>query len=186
MESSLGKNELMKIINDLDRNMYGNGYYVTLVGSSPLIYEGSVSSRLTNDIDYIDTNIPNLNGTYGVMNNRAMTYIDSLPYNYEDRLRLVSELDNISIYAPSYEDHVVMKLIRYWSHDVIEITELVEKDLVDIEMLADLVYDFDESASAILADDTFRRLLDNFEDMFPRYADSARREEVWRRRTNRF
>ncbi|MCL2530271.1 MAG: DUF6036 family nucleotidyltransferase [Coriobacteriia bacterium] len=150
-EPFLGKEEIKKSLLDFDE-MSGELLEkgdpkpkVVIVGGGAFILNDK-TPRMTCDIDVLCP--PSmLSGILDInnMNQRVNAYIDSFPYNFEDRLIKVDLGDtNCEYYTPSLEDLVVSKLYGLRPNDMSDLTSKETLESINWELLDYLVFDRDE------------------------------------------
>jgi len=158
----MDRNKLIENLIDLDEEAYllfsnkdgsvSHRFEVLIVGSSSLIIRGLII-RATNDTDILKAPgqlLPLLEKYH--MNMRVVAYLDSFPYNYEDRLeRLPISGRIIDYYSPSLEDLIVSKLYRNEAVDLEDFKDILASTSLDWELLEKLVYDENEARASMMA-----------------------------------
>jgi len=124
------------LFNDKDK------YYVYIAGGCALILTG-YTSRATSDIDVIDATrvLYELFRKYQ-MNGHISAYVNSFPYNYEDRVKLIWSGEKIDFYSVSLEDVVISKLCAFRPPDKDDLKAVAK--YVDWDKLEELASDEDE------------------------------------------
>lgn len=124
---------------------------IMIVGGSSFILQDLSSRNVTHDIDVLrcDQAIKEIIDKYSIINSQVITYEDSLPYNYEDRLiKLEIDAKNVEYISPSLEDLVVMKLYGARPNDLQDINSEEVINNIDWKMMDYLVFDHDEAYSS--------------------------------------
>jgi len=118
----LSKEELLERLEQLDTDatlLFDNEdkYYVYISGGCALILAG-YTSRATSDIDVIDASrvLYSLFSKYQ-MNGHIAAFINSFPFNFEDRVELILKGEKIDFYSVSLEDVVISKLCAFRPSD---------------------------------------------------------------------
>ena len=124
-------------------------FSIIIVGGSALILQ-KYRINATQDIDSIAVSkeLYPLLEKYDI-NTRVQAYINSFPYNFEDRLVLVFKGRKVDAYTASLEDVVVAKLYASRSVDIFDITEDEVLRSIDWDKLEYLATDETEAWSSI-------------------------------------
>jgi len=152
----------------VDLEFAGDGrFQVVIVGGGALVLRGYLS-RSTDDIDVLGTD----NRLYGIMefydvNGDVNAYMDSFPYNYEDRVEPLWSGRKIDYYTASLEDIVIAKLCSSRGDDMTDI-ELVAEH-INWEVLKSLAHDQNEVKASVLSDRRYSDFLANYETFERRF-----------------
>lgn len=147
---------------------------IIIVGGSAFVL-ANYTERMTHDIDVLSVpaRLTGILENYD-MNTRVSAYLDSFPYNFEDRLESL-DLGNtfLQYFTPSIEDLVISKLYAMREPDLDDITnEGVLKDL-NWDLLEHLVYDKDEASASVLSVRRYREMTRNYENYKREYYDES-------------
>jgi len=130
-----------------------NRFHLVIVGGGALILQ-KFTERATNDIDalYVSPMLENLLQKYDI-NTRVNAYIDSFPYNFEDRLiKLPINGRKIDFYAASLEDVVIAKLHSHRDKDMQDIQSDTVLQNIDWDTLERLALAEGESQASSFSD----------------------------------
>ena len=170
----LNREELISRLKDMDKEAYlsfrgDHRYQVTIVGSGALILPGYIE-RKTLDIDsiYVSQELYPLLEKYD-FNIRAETYINCLPYNFEDRTILFFEGDKIYYYIPSLEDVVIAKLCAARPEDKEDVISQDVLNKIDWDQLEYLATDDGELKAASMNERNYKDFLHDFNEYMKRY-----------------
>jgi len=171
--SNFSRYELISRLEDMDKEAYllfpdTNRYQVIIVGSSALILPNYIE-RKTLDIDsvYVSNELFPLLEKYDI-NTRAETYINCLPYNFEDRTSLFLEGKKISYYIPSLEDIVIAKLCAARPEDKEDIMSPNVLSKIDWDQLEYLATDEGELKAAALNESKYKDFLYDYSEYIMR------------------
>jgi len=166
----MNQRDILQRLDKLDMEAYTtidtpHMYKMIIVGGSGLVLLG-VISRATQDIDAIEASpeIRHLLAKYDA-NLNVSTYINSFPYNFEDRIvRLPVGGRKILFYTCSLEDIVVAKLYSSRATDRQDLlSEKVLKNL-DWDRLKHLALDENEAKASALNESRYRDFLYDYEE----------------------
>jgi len=151
----LGRNELQERLEllDIDASLLfndANRYYVYMAGGGALILAG-YTTRATSDLDVVDASkaLYELFDKYQ-MNGRIAAYVNSFPYNFEDRIELIFKGKKIDFYSVSLEDVVISKLCALRPPDKDDLKAVAKH--VDWNKLELLITDEDEMRTLKMSD----------------------------------
>ena len=172
----MDKHKLIENLLDLDEEAYflfsddegivQQRFEVIVVGSSSLILKDLIA-RGTRDTDILRAprQLVPLLEKYN-MNMRVVSYLDSFPYNYEDRLTLLPIAGRIiDFYSPAVEDLIVSKLYRNESHDLEDFQSIFDAVSVDWHILDELVYDDNEAKAAMSISRRYEEMVNSYESL---------------------
>lgn len=158
------KQELIEILQRIDDEVSlvlegsNQKYDVLIVGGCAFLLSDYTSRTTTEDIDVlaVDSRIRNIVMSYNAVNSQSSAYMDCIPYNFEDRLRVL-DIDTRAVryLAPSLEDLVVMKLYAERKYDLSDITSENTLKAIDWNLLDKLVYDEDEARGSALSQKSY-------------------------------
>jgi len=146
----------------------GTGRFgVTIIGGGMLVLRGYIT-RATDDIDILEAD----KRLYGLMelydmNGRANAYINSFPFNYEDRVRLEWSGKKIDYFTASLEDVVIAKLCGSRDKDWEDLN--VVADYIDWSILEKLATDEDELRNIKMSDREYFFFNENYKDFERKY-----------------
>lgn len=143
---------------------------VVILGGSAFILLDKIE-RATYDIDVLTMprEFSDLIERYD-MNLGVSAYMDSLPYNYEDRLVSVDiEGSFLKYFTPSLEDLVITKLYAMRPSDEEDITSDRVLASLDWELLEKLVFDKNEAAASALVERRYKEMVHAFQEYKERY-----------------
>jgi hypothetical protein len=175
----LDRNEIANRIREFDREAYlllgeaSVSSQVVIMGGSAFILNG-FTLRITHDIDvlFVPAKLTALLQKYD-MSSSVTSYIDCLPYNYEDRLKPVAIKDTFLQYlTPSLEDLVVMKLYGMRPPDLQDITSREVLKSIDWSLLERLVYDPHEARASALSERRYKEMVCAFEQYKKEHKDA--------------
>ena len=141
----------------------GTGRFtVTIVGGGMLVLRGYVA-RATDDIDVLEAD----KRLYGLMelydmNGRVNAYMNSFPFNYEDRIKLEWSGRKIDYYTASLEDVVIAKLCGSRDRDWEDLKEVARH--VNWDILEKLATDEDELRNIKMSDREYFFFIENYKD----------------------
>ncbi len=125
----MNKKELEKRMIELDTITYdlypGLTFECVIVGGGALLIK-DIISRGTLDVDVLEVSkeVEELFAGFD-FNTRVKAVLDCFPYNYEDRIELVSlKTKSILYYTPSIEDLIVSKLYAYRGKDIEDLEKI--------------------------------------------------------------
>jgi hypothetical protein len=124
---------------------------VVIMGGSAFVLSG-LSDRLTRDIDVLSVprELTEILDAHQ-MNTHVSAYIDSLPYNYENRLVDLYITNTFLQYLrPSIEDLIVTKLYAMRPPDVKDLSSPEVINQIDWNLLEHLIYNKDEAKASAL------------------------------------
>ena len=162
------KDRMQRLDERVNLEYTGDGrFQIVIVGGGALVLRGYLA-RSTDDIDVLnaDRRLYGLMELYD-MNGDVNAYMNSFPYNYEDRIELQWSGDKIDYYTMSLEDIVISKLCSHRGSDLTDI-ELVA-DSINWEILEKLAYDEGEIKSNILSDMGYLNFLGSYENFERRF-----------------
>ena len=157
--SSMMRDDLIQRLKDLDEEaslLFGEAerLHMVIVGGGALILM-ELLPRSTHDIDVLDSSrkLHSLMESYDI-NTRVQTYINNFPYNYEDRLVPLHDIQGkiIDFYTASLEDIVIAKLYSYRGVDHEDITDPNVLRSIDWVHLHELAVAEDETKRSALND----------------------------------
>jgi len=143
-------------------------YKMVIVGSGALILHEYID-RYTTDIDvvYTSPDLMPLLEKYNI-NTRAEAYINSFPYNFEDRLVPLVQGRKIDYFTASLEDIVVAKLNAMRPPDLLDIQAEDVLKQIDWDLLEQLVTGEEEAKVSALNDRNYKKLLDAYKEYVSR------------------
>lgn len=144
-------------------------YQIIVVGGSSLVLQ-RLGKTATQDIDSIDVSkeLSPLLEKYDI-NTYAEAYINNFPYNYEDRLILLFEGNNVNVYVMSLEDVVISKLCASRPPDIIDITAPDVIAHLNWDILHHLATDEYEAKASALNDRNYNIFKDAYYDYVKEY-----------------
>lgn len=166
------KDALEKVLLTIDEEAWlelgetATKYPAIIVGGSVFMLFGLTERPATHDIDILeaDKRISDILARYGMINSRAAAFLDSLPYNFEKRLKPIAlETKVISYLTPSLEDLTVMKLYGWRPNDIVDITSPKTLTAIDWDLLDKLVYDADEAQASALSERAYKEMVSIYE-----------------------
>ena len=139
-------------------------FHIIIVGGSALILQ-KYRTNATQDIDSISVSkeLQPLLEKYDI-NTRAQAYINSFPYNHEDRLNLILSGKKVDIYAISLEDVVIAKLYASRPVDLADITSKEVLNNIDWDKLKHLATSKNEAWASRLNDNNYSIFLDAYKE----------------------
>ena len=143
------------LLDDSDERLY-----IVIVGGGALILQ-KIISRATHDIDAISVSpvLMTLLKKYDI-NCRVNAYINSFPYNFEDRLKkLPVNGKKIDFYTASLEDLVIAKLHSYRDTDLHDVEAESVRAAIDWSVLENLALSEDESKASSLSERSHNEFL---------------------------
>jgi len=146
----------------VDLEFDGDGrFQVVIVGGGALIVRGYLS-KSTDDIDILaaDSRLLGLMKLYN-MNGNVNAYMDSFPFNYEDRIVPLWSGKKIDYFTASLEDIVISKLYSIRDDDLTDIENVVQN--IDWDLLEHLAVDEDEIKKSLLSDRGYMNFEANYE-----------------------
>jgi len=162
------KDDMLNRMQRLDRRasleFKGLGrFQVVIVGGGMLVLRGYIT-RSTADIDILDADsrLYDLMELYD-MNGRVNAYMNSFPYNYEDRIDLVWSGIKIDYFTASLEDIVISKICAGRERDIIDISEISDK--INWEILERLSKDEDELRLIKMSDRDYMNFEATYEEV---------------------
>ena len=165
----LTRNELISRLKDMDKEAFlsfqgDDKFQVIIVGSSALILPHYIE-RKTMDIDsiYVSSELYPLLEKYD-FNTRAESYINCLPYNFEDRIDLYLEGRKINYFIPSLEDIVIAKLCASRPEDKQDILSKKVLDNINWEQLEYLATDEGELKAASMNETRYKDFLYDYDE----------------------
>lgn len=147
-------------------------YPVVIVGGSALLLRDLTNRPTTRDIDVLDFHetLRGVLSNYAAVSNAVATYIDQIPYNFEDRLeRIELSTKTIEFLTPSIEDIAVMKLYGWRHNDQQDLESLVEHERLDWIALDHLVYDPAEAQASALSPRRYSEMVSTYEKFARRH-----------------
>ena len=174
----LSFDDLLSRLHQLDEDAYllydsDVRFHIIIVGGSALILQ-KYRTNATHDIDSISVSkelLPLLD-KYDI-NTRAEAYINSFPYNHEDRLKLILSGKKVDVYTISLEDVVIAKLYAARSVDMFDITTEEVLNSIDWKQLKYLATDENEAWASRLNDTNYYVFLDTFKEYERKYNPCA-------------
>ena len=169
--SAMMRAELIQRLKDLDEEaslLFGEAerLHMVIVGGGALILM-ELLPRATHDIDVLDSSrkLHSLMESYDI-NTRVQTYINNVPYNYEDRLVPLPDIQGkiIDFYTASLEDIVIAKLYSYRGVDHEDITDPNVLRAIDWDRLHNLATAEDEAKRSALNDRSYEQFLYDFNE----------------------
>ena len=169
--SSMMRDDLIQRLKDLDEEaslLFGEAerLHMVIVGGGALILM-ELLPRATHDIDVLDSSrkLHSLMESYDI-NTRVQTYINNFPYNYEDRLVPLHDIQGkiIDFYTTSLEDIVIAKLYSYRGVDHEDITDPNVLRSIDWDRLHELAIAEDETKRSALNDRLYEQFLYDFRE----------------------
>lgn len=139
---------------------------VIIVGGSVFMLRKLTNRAVTHDIDFfdLDRRLYELIKSYPSINTASATFINEIPYNYEDRL---TELDlptkAIRYLVPSNEDLAVMKLYAYRPNDIADLNSPAFICSLDKDLLEKLVYDKNEAPASAMSERRYTEMVYTYE-----------------------
>jgi len=140
----MNKKELEKRMIELDTITYdlypGLTFECVIVGGGALLIK-DIISRGTLDVDVLEVSkeVEELFAGFD-FNTRVKAVLDCFPYNYEDRIELVSlKTKSILYYTPSIEDLIVSKLYAYRGKDIEDLEKIKKNKKYDRILLDRIV-----------------------------------------------
>lgn len=143
---------------------------VVIIGGAAFLINELTHRSTTHDIEVLEAH----RSLIGVLkrdrdlNFQCNAYVNCIPYNFEDRLcNIPLETQVISYFTPSPEDLAVLKLYRWESRDIEDLTNKEFLSRVDWELLDKLVTDPCEALASRISepkeDREFQALLRHYE-----------------------
>jgi hypothetical protein len=135
------------------------------MGGGAFVLSG-LSDRVTRDIDVLTVpqELAEILVNYH-MNTAVAAHIDSLPYNYEDRLvDLPFENTFLHYQRPSLEDLIVTKLYAMRPPDIKDLRSPEVVSHIDWELLEHIVYDKNEAVASALNERKYGEMVQAYED----------------------
>ena len=126
---------------------------VVIVGGGAFVLRDLTSRPSTHDIDVfmVDERLREIISHYPEVNGSVMAYMDSIPYNFEDRLlEIPVKTKTVVFKTPSIEDLAVMKLYGWRPNDIADLTSNAFLEQVNWDLLDHLVYDSNEAKASAL------------------------------------
>ena len=172
--AALGYGDLLARLKGLDEeanlSLEGNDrYYMIVAGGSALVLQ-KFRVTATHDIDAIYSSnelFPFLE-KYDI-NTNVSAYINSFPYNFEDRAVLLHNGRKIDFYAASLEDIVIAKLNAMRPPNIADISSEHVLSQLDWELLEMLATDENEAKASALNDKNYNIFLDAYDDYVRRF-----------------
>ena len=148
-------------------------FHIIIVGGSALILQ-KYRMTATHDIDSISVSkeLWPLLEKYDI-NMRAQAYINSFPYNHEDRLVLIMSGKKIDVYSISLEDVIIAKLYASRPIDISDITSQEVLNKIDWEKLKHLATDENEAWASRQNDNNYQVFLDAYKAYERKYNPCA-------------
>ena len=146
-------------------------YYVVVIGSASLMFEGVCLRPTTADIDLFDTNLPEFSQQrFGELsiNMRPRAIVSGMPYNYEDRLVEMYVTKHMTTYRASWEDIAYGKLQRWVEKDQKDVLALADARCLDWERLRYILTDPEEATANGISRRLYHELLVNYNDLLAR------------------
>lgn len=145
---------------------------VVIVGGGALVLM-DVIPRMTHDIDVLgamSADIADIMQSYDI-NGRVNAYSQNFPYNYEDRLVPVRDIQgkSTSFYTAALEDIVISKLCSNRDTDYADITSPHVLEMIDWTLLDHLATAEDEIKSSCLNDQRYREFLFAYQEYERKY-----------------
>lgn len=137
-------------------------YRVVIVGGSAFMLNGLTRRQTTHDIDVLEAalKLKPILARYRMVNSAVSAYLDTLPYNFEDRLvKLPVKGKVVEFLSPSLEDLAVMKLYAWRPNDQADLTSPEVIASMDWDLLDKLVNDPDEAAASVLSERRYQEML---------------------------
>lgn len=145
---------------------------VVIVGGGAFVLRDLTSRPSTHDIDVfmVDERLREIISHYPEVNGAVMAYMDSIPYNFEDRLlEIPIETTTVVFKTPSIEDLAVMKLYGWRPNDIADLTSKSFLDRVDWDLLDRLVYGDDEARASALTPRRYEEMVSIYEEYRKEY-----------------
>jgi len=147
MSVEMYKDDILKRMELLDERVdleFDNSmrFHIIIIGGGALVLREYIT-RSTNDIDLINVNnkLQGLMKLYD-MNSDANAFINSFPYNYEDRAIHIWSGKKIDYFTASLEDIVISKICGSRKKDIKDLEKLADR--INWEMLDKLANDEEE------------------------------------------
>lgn len=173
------KKDIEEKLKRIDEDIFFSGVrgdrrpQVVIVGGGALLVRDLTSRAVTKDVDILqdeaDDAARRILYSDPDFNNACAAYLQSIPYNFEDRL-VPLDLDTLAVdyRTPSVEDLAVMKLYRWEASDKLDLTSEEFLSKLDWEQLDYLITSPCEAAASRIAlleqDREFKNLLHNYEE----------------------
>lgn len=140
---------------------------VVVVGGAAFQLLGLTKRNTTHDIDILVAS-ESMNETMPIfkesVNDDVSVFMDSLPYNFEDRLtKFDTGAPGLTVYIPSIEDLAVMKLYGMRPNDEDDLTSEAFLEKIDWDQLDYLVYDENEAAASQLSNRRLKEMRKSYE-----------------------
>jgi len=168
---NLTRDELIQRLQDLDEEAYlvfedrVERLHLILVGGSAMVLL-RVISRTTHDMDAIGVSrvLSDMLWKYNI-NTNVNAYADSFPYNFEDRLVPITEVNGkiIDFYTASLEDIVISKLYASRPKDIVDITSSDVLKRIDWNRLESLATSDDELKLSIMSNRRYNDFIATYE-----------------------
>jgi hypothetical protein len=169
--AEFNEEDLLERIYDFDEEArlrlkgFQSGASVVIMGGGAFILSG-FSDRMTCDIDVLTVPqaLTDMLRNFQ-MNTAVMAHVDSLPFNYEDRL-VDLPLENTFLHyqRPSLEDLVVTKLYAMRPPDIKDLRSPEVLAQINWELLDHIVYDKDEAKASALNERRYSEMVQAYED----------------------
>ncbi|MCF0230686.1 MAG: hypothetical protein HUJ63_00055, partial [Enterococcus sp.] len=145
---------------------------VVIVGGSAFILRNLTSRAVTHDIDILisDQLVSKTMSNYPNMNKRVATFMDQIPYNFEDRLQKIDlPTKSINFVTPSNEDLAVMKLYSWRPNDIEDLTNPEFLRVLDWDLLDTLIYSENEAIASALVERRYKEMVSIYEQYREQY-----------------
>ena len=145
---------------------------VIIVGGGAFVLRDLTSRPSTHDIDVfmVDERLREIISHYPEVNGAVMAYMDSIPYNFEDRLLDIPiKTTTVAFKTPSIEDLAVMKLYGWRPNDIADLTSEAFLEQVDWDLLDRLVYDNNEAKASALSPRRYEEMVSIYEEYRKEY-----------------
>ena len=145
---------------------------VVIVGGGAFVLRDLTSRPSTHDIDVfmVDERLREIISHYPEVNSAVMAYMDSIPYNFEDRLvQIPIQTTTIVFKTPSIEDLAVMKLYGWRPNDKADLTNNRFLEQVNWDLLDRLIYDEGESKASAITPRRYEEMVFTYEQYRKEY-----------------
>ena len=128
------------------------------------------SRQMTHDVDLLlaDARLSEIISHYHALNSNVSAYVDSIPYNFDNRLvKLDLTTRLIDYFVPSVEDMAVMKLYGWRENDQEDLNSPEFISQLNWNLLDELVFSEDEAQASMLVERRYKEM----RDLYINYAE---------------
>lgn len=145
---------------------------VIIVGGGAFVLRDLTSRPSTHGIDVfmVGERLREIISHHPEVNGAVMAYMDSIPYNFEDRLLDIPiKTTTVAFKTPSIEDLAVMKLYGWRPNDIADLTSEAFLEQVDWDLLDRLVYGDNEAKASALSPRRYEEMVSIYEEYRKEY-----------------